>query len=128
MTYDQLMYLHLITVVPCVFIGGFLLFTSKGKNRHRTLGKIYMILMTITALVSLWMPAKVGGNIFGHFGWIHAFSFLTLYTVPTALIAIKKGKVKSHQRKMILLYVGAIVIAGGFTLVPGRYLHDVFFN
>jgi uncharacterized membrane protein len=43
-------------------------------------------------------------------------------------LAIKKGNVKVHKRKMILLYFGAIIIAGGFTFVPGRYLHEVFFG
>ncbi len=74
------------------------------------------------------MPAHVGARILDHFGWIHLFSFLTMYTVPTAYIAIKKGNVKAHKRKMILLYVGAILIAGGFTLMPGRYLHGVLFG
>ena len=29
---------------------------------------------------------------------------------------------------MILLYVGAIIIAGGFTFTPGRYLYHLFFE
>jgi uncharacterized membrane protein len=52
---------------------------------------------------------------------------LTIYTVPRAYLAIKNGDVKSHKRKMILLYFGAIVIAGGFTFFPGRYLYELFF-
>jgi uncharacterized membrane protein len=51
-----------------------------------------------------------------------------MWTVPTALIAIKKGNVKAHQRKIVNLYVSAILIAGAFTFVPGRYLHEVFFG
>ena len=86
-----------------------------------------MVLMLFTAVVTLFMPAQVGFTVFNHFGWIHGFSFLTLYTVPTAYLAIKKGDVKSHKRKMILLYFGALVLAGGFTFVPGRYLHELFF-
>ena len=86
-----------------------------------------MILMLVTAVITLFMPADVGPQLFNHFGWIHLFSFLTIYTVPTAYSAIKKGKVKVHQRKMILLYFGAIIIAGGFTLTPGRYLYGLFF-
>ncbi|GAK90906.1 membrane protein [Nonlabens ulvanivorans] len=84
--------------------------------------------MMITAIVSLFLPALVGPQFLNHFGWIHLFSFLTLYSIPTALIAIKQGKVRKHKIKMIMLYVGAIMIAGGFTLVPGRYLHGIFFG
>jgi uncharacterized membrane protein len=74
------------------------------------------------------MPAQIGPQMLNHFDWIHSFSILTLYTVPTAYIAVKKGNIKSHKRKMILLYFGAIIIAGGFTFVPGRYLYEVFFG
>tara|TARA_R100001369_G_scaffold92677_1_gene139076 strand:- start:443 stop:697 length:255 start_codon:yes stop_codon:yes gene_type:complete len=84
--------------------------------------------MLFTATVTLFMPAAVGGRILNHFGWIHLFSFLTFWTVPTAYFAIKKGNVKAHKRKMILLYFGALIIAGAFTLMPGRYLHEVFFG
>ena len=128
MTYETLMYAHLITVVPCIFLGAYGLMAKKGTRIHKRLGKIYMVLMLITAIITLFMPALVGGRFLNHFGWIHLFSFLTLWTVPTAYTAIKKGKVKAHQRKMILLYIGAIGIAGGFTLTPGRYLHTLFFG
>lgn len=127
MTYQTLMYLHLATVIPCFFIGTLLLLIKKGTGIHKNFGRVYMVLMLFTAFVTLFMPAAVGPQFLGHFGWIHLFSFLTLYTVPTAYTAIKKGNVRAHKRKMILLYFGAIIIAGGFTFVPGRYLHELFF-
>jgi uncharacterized membrane protein len=127
MSYDTLMFLHLYTIIPCVFIGGLLLLIKKGTLIHKRLGRIYMILMLFTAIVTLFMPSAIGVSLFNHFGWIHLFSVLTLWTVPTAYIAIKKGDIKSHKRKMVLLYFGAIVIAGVFTLTPGRYLHELFF-
>lgn len=74
------------------------------------------------------MPAQVGPQVLNHFGYLHLFSFLTLYTVPTANIAIKRKDVKSHKRKMIILYFGALLIAGGFTLFPGRYLNNLLFH
>jgi len=128
MKYIDLMYLHLATVVPCFIIGTILLLIKKGTTVHKSFGRIYMVLMMITAVVTLFMPAHVGPKFLNHFGWIHSFSFLTLYTVPTAYLAIKKGNVKSHKRKMILLYFGAIIIAGGFTFTPGRYLYQLFFG
>ena len=128
MKYIDLMHLHLVTVVPCFFIGGILLIIKKGTTIHKTLGRFYMILMLFTASVTLFMPAEVGPTIFNHFGFIHSFSFLTIYTVPTAYWAIKNGNIKAHKRKMILLYFGAIIIAGGFTFTPGRYLYTLFFG
>ncbi len=126
--YDFLMFTHLVTVVPCIFLGALLLYKIKGTSLHRFLGKIYMALMFFTAVVSLFLQAQVGPQFLQHFGYIHLFSLLTLWTVPTAIMAIKKGDIKAHKRKMWLLYVGAIIIAGGFTLAPGRYLHTLLFN
>ncbi len=127
MPYTQLMYLHLVTVIPCFIIGTGLLLIRKGTPIHKRMGRVYMVLMLFTALVTLFMPAQVGPQLLDHFGYIHGFSFLTIYTIPTAYWAIKKGEVKRHKRKMILLYFGAIILAGGFTFFPGRYLHELFF-
>lgn len=126
--YKILMYFHLATVLPCVAMGGVLFFMKKGTPVHKGIGKVYMILMIITGLITLFMPAQVGPSLFGHFGWIHSFSALTLYSAPRAYFAIRAGDVKAHQYSMIGLYMGGIVIAGAFTLAPGRYLHELLFN
>lgn len=128
MGYRSLMFIHLATIVPAFVLGTILLLIKKGTFFHQKTGQVYMILMLITAGVTLFMPAEVGPQLLNHFGWIHSFSFLTLYTVPTAYLAIRKGNITAHKRKMILLYVGAILIAEGFTFMPGRYLYQVFFG
>jgi uncharacterized membrane protein len=128
MSYNSLMYFHLVTVVPCMVMGAALFLMKKGTKIHKTIGKVYMILMMITGIITLFMPAKVGPQLFSHFGWIHSFSVLTLYSAPRAYFAIRAGNVKAHQYSMIGLYVGGILIAGSFTLVPGRFLHDLFFG
>jgi len=80
--------------------------------------------MLVTALVTLFMSARVGPTLLGHFGFIHLFSFLVFYFVPTAYLALRGGNIKKHRDSMIGLYVGGILIAGGFTFVPGRLLHS----
>ncbi len=128
MNYSSLMYFHLATVLLCFIIGTILLLLKKGTPLHKNAGRVYMVLMLITAIITLFMPAQVGPRFLNHFGYLHLLSILTIHTVPTAYFAIKKGDVKGHKRKMILLYFGGLVIAGGFTLMPGRYLHHVLFG
>ena len=128
MNFNYLMFAHLITVLPCVLIGALLLLIKKGTKLHKNMGKLYMILMLITAFITLFMKAQVGPKFLNHFGWIHLFSVLTFYSIPTAFFAARKGDIKTHKRKMILHYFGAIVIAGAFTFYSGRYLHSLFFN
>ena len=128
MSYTILMYLHLATILPAFVLGTLSFILKKGTVTHKIIGLIYMILLILTAFITLFMPSFIGPHLFNHFGWIHLFSFLTIYTVPTAYTAIKKGDVRRHKIKMIGLYVGAILIAGAFTFVPGRYMHTLFFT
>lgn len=128
MTYTQLAYLHLATVVPAFVIGAFQLLRRKGTPSHKLLGKIYMVLMLGTAFITLAMPAEVGPRFLGHFGFIHAFSFLALFNVPLAFIAARRGNIKAHRGAMIGLYVGGILIAGAFAFSPGRMLHEWLFG
>ena len=85
-------------------------------------------MMLATGLITLAMPAEVGPRFLGHFGFIHAFSFLTLFNVPAAYIAARRGHVRAHRANMIGLYVGGILIAGSFALAPGRLLHTWIFG
>lgn len=127
-TYNILMYTHLATVVPCIPLGAYLLVRVKGDAVHKALGKAYMGLMFFTAGITVFMPAFVGPIVFGHFGWIHLLSLLVLITVPRAILDAKAGRIKAHKRRMIMLYVGALLIAGAFTFWPGRYMHSLVFG
>lgn len=128
MTYLELAYLHLATIVPAFFIGTWMLFNRKGTPSHKALGKVYLVLMAITGVVTLFMPAAVGSRFLGHFGFIHLFSLLTLYSVPTAWFAARRGDVKAHKSSMIGLYVGGLLIAGSFAFGPGRLLNRWLFG
>lgn len=123
MPYLPLAYLHLGTVLPAFLLGTFLLIRRKGTPPHKLLGKVFMVLMLITAAATLFMPAQVGPRILGHFGFIHFFSLLVFYSVPTAIVAIRKKDVRTHRNNMIGLYIGGLVIAGGFALMPGRLIY-----
>jgi uncharacterized membrane protein len=127
MTYTQLAYAHLATIVPAFLIGTILLFMKKGTPLHKLLGRIYMPLMLVTAIITLFMPAFVGPRFGGHFGFIHLFALLVLYSVPTAYINARKGNIAKHRSAMIGLYVGGILIAGSFAFMPGRMLNQLLF-
>lgn len=128
MTYTQLAYLHLATVVPAFAIGAFQLFRRKGTPSHKLLGKIYMVLMLATGFITLAMPAEVGPRFLNHFGFIHIFSLLALVNVPIAYIAARRGNIRAHRGAMLGLYLGGILIAGAFAFSPGRMLHTWLFG
>lgn len=128
MTYAQLAYLHLGTVVPAFVIGAFQLLRRKGTSSHKLLGRLYMVLMLATGFITLAMPAQVGPQILNHFGFIHIFSLLALINVPTAYLAARRGNIRVHRFNMISLYVGGILLAGTFAFSPGRMLHEWLFG
>ncbi len=128
MSYTQIVYLHLGTVVPGFFLGTALMLRRKGSATHKGLGKVYMALMFATGLITLCMPAFVGPRLLDHLGFIHLLSLLTLFSVPAAILAARRRDIAAHRSHMIGLYVGGLLIAGSFAFMPGRMLHSWLFG
>ena len=127
MSYLHLAYLHLLTVLPAFVIGALILGTRKGTPRHRRLGRAFAGLMMITAAITLLMPSAVGPTLLGHFGFLHGLSLLVLWSVPAAIVAVRRGRVAAHRAGMVGVYAGGILVAGGFAFMPGRLLHAWLF-
>jgi uncharacterized membrane protein len=128
MTYTQLAYLHLATVLPAFVLGAFQLLSRKGTRSHKLLGRIFMLLMLATGLITLSMPAKVGPQFLTHFGFIHIFSFFAVFGVPLSYLAARRGFIQAHRFTMISLYAGGILVAGVFAFSPGRMLYERLFG
>ena len=128
MTYLQLTYAHLATVLPAFAIGTYLLMNRKGTKRHRQLGIAFIVLMLVTSVISLLMEARVGPQLFGHFGAIHSLSILTLISVPIGYYHARNHNVPWHRGFMIGVYSSALIVAGAFALAPGRLLHEFLFG
>ncbi len=114
---------HLATVIPAFFIGSWLIFVStKGARYHRLLGVAFLILMAITALTTLFIHAINPGRL----SFIHLFIPLTFFSIWRTMVSLRRGNIRGHRNSMLALYLGALVIAGGFTFTPGRLMHAVF--
>ncbi len=44
------------------------------------------------------------------------------------VLAARRGNIRRHGSAMASLFVGALVVAGAFTLLPGRIMHRVVFG
>lgn len=107
--------IHVLTALLAVLAGTVLMLLKKGTRLHRFLGRSWVALMAITALVSFGIQSR------GHFSWIHLLSVLTLVVLVMAIRAIRQGKVSAHLGYMRGAYIG-LMVAGAFTLLPGRML------
>lgn len=118
--------IHLATVIPAIPLGGYVLWRKKGDALHRALGKFWVLLMLITAIVSFWIGdpgTGIGGT---GLSFIHIFSVLVLVSVPLGLWALKAGDLDGHQKAMQGMYIG-LVVAGLFSFIPGRILGTLAF-
>ena len=121
--------LHVFTVVPAFILGTWLIFFSrKGTRYHRAIGYLYLSLMTVTSIAALFVRTIMPNGPFWGFSPIHLFVPLTLSGVVGALYYARRHNIKAHRRSMLGVYIGGILIAGSFTLVPGRIMHTVFFG
>ena len=111
-----------MTAAVAVLLGGFVLWARKGTTLHKTNGRIWVFLMAVTAMVSFEIRVLEDGQ----YSWIHLLSAWTLFSLLAGLWAARTGRIRTHKGFMIGTYVGAIV-AGVFTLMPGRYLASVLF-
>ena len=116
--------LHVFTVVPAFFLGTWLIFFSrKGAPRHRAIGYVYLVLMTVTAIAALFIHEIPAIDIVYGFGPIHIFSIVTLSGVVGALRGAWSHNVKMHRSSMLGVYIGGLLIAGTFAFLPGRIMH-----
>ena len=118
MSYTPVILIHLTTALAAVVVGAAMFLQKKGTPLHRLSGRLWIMLMAVTALVSFGIRAH------GHFSWIHLLSLLTLYVIGQALWSIRRRDIARHRRFVTGAYTG-LVIAGVFTLLPGRRLGDL---
>ena len=117
--------LHAFAAMAAFALGVVQLAAPKGTLPHRTLGWIWAGLMMAVAVSSLWIHQI---RLLGPWSPIHLLSILVLVTVPLGVWRAHRHQVADHRRIMILIFSGGLVIAGLFTLLPGRIMHAVAFG
>jgi len=116
---------HAFAAMTAFLLGVVQLAAPKGTLPHRTLGWIWVGLMVSVALSSFWIHQI---RLIGPWGPIHLLSIFTLVTLPLGVWMAHHHRVADHRRIMILIFSGALVIAGLFTLIRGRIMHTVVFG
>ena len=107
---------HLIAALAALALGALVLAQRKGTPLHKALGRLWVVLMLVTALSSFW----IRGN--GSFSWIHGLSVFTLFALAGAIWFARTGRIAHHRKTMLGVYTGGLVVAGLFTLLPQRLL------
>ena len=127
----QIIYIHAVLALLAVPLGLYILITKKGTNQHRILGRTWAIILVIVSLTAVFIQAINPGQ----YSLIHLLIPWTLGTLIYSVWNIKqfkKTKIEkykyAHMYSMLGLYVGALLFAGVFTLMPGRFFHEIIFG
>jgi uncharacterized membrane protein len=114
-------YIHLLAVIPSLILGAINLSLKKGTLIHKRIGKVWAVLMLITAISSLFiMPT-------GSFTWLHIFSILVIVCIPVGVFSIRKGNIRRHTDCMLGAYIGTVISAYFAVMSPGRFLYGVLY-
>ncbi|MGO9699757.1 MAG: DUF2306 domain-containing protein [Xanthobacteraceae bacterium] len=117
--------LHAFAAMAAFALGIVQLSAPKGTIPHRTIGWVWVVLMLEVAASAFWIHQI---RLWGPWSPIHLLAIFVLIMVPLAVLHARRRRVAHHRWAMIGIFFGALVIAGLFTLVPGRIMHAVVFG
>lgn len=116
--------IHIAAVILAFAVGTWMMLRPKGTPPHRMLGRAFVVLMLTAAASSFW----IRGNPDGSLSWLHLLAAYVMIAAPAGLLLAQFGRTRGHVMTMVGLYIGALWIAGAFTLLPGRLLHQAVFG
>jgi uncharacterized membrane protein len=117
--------LHAFAAMTAFVLGAVQLAAPKGTLPHRTLGWIWVVLLLVISASSFLIH---GIRMWGPWSPIHLLSVFTPIMLVVGVLAGRGHRVRAHRITMISIYAGALLLAGLFTLVPGRLMHGVLFG
>lgn len=123
--------IHWIAALVTMLLGIAIFIRKKGDATHRMTGRLYVAAMVVTAISAFFIrniTDQQPTSLLKGFSFIHLLIPYTLISLVMAIRAIRQGRVNDHKKGMIMTFIGAIIIAGSFTFLPGRHMHTFFFG
>ncbi len=113
---------HAIAALFALLVGPFALWRKRRDVLHKGLGYTWVATMTTTAVSSFLISSAFSPI---GIGPIHLLSIFSLWGLIAAMRAIYARDVWAHSRIMKAIYVRGLVLAGSFTLLPGRMMQEI---
>lgn len=112
--------IHVAVVLPTIPLGGWLLLAQKGTALHKRLGKVWLVLMLLTATSAIFIQTS------GSFSWIHLFVPLTFHAAWKVMATARAGDIRAHKNHLVRTYLLALMIPGiAAFLIPGRMMNTM---
>jgi uncharacterized membrane protein len=117
-------WVHLATISGALVLTPIMLLRRRGDRLHRILGRLWIVLMLSTALISFGIRGLDNGGL----SPIHLLSAFVIIQAPLAGWYAHKHDIRSHRRAVRGIVGGALLIAGAFTFPFGRLLGHWLFG
>lgn len=131
MQLTPLIAIHMAAAIGAVVTGPVALWARKGRAQHprlhRAFGYAWVTLMLITAVSAIFIRDFNLPNLAGYTP-IHLLVPVVFITLFGAFYFLARGNVAGHRKAMQILYVSACLVAGGFSLLPQRYLGQLVWS
>jgi uncharacterized membrane protein len=111
-------WIHIATIFTALSLTPVMLLRHRGDALHRVLGWTWSGALFITAADTFLVRTLYPGSL----SYIHLLSAWTLLQVPLLVIAARQHNIKRHRAAVKGMITGALLIAGIFTLLPGRLI------
>jgi uncharacterized membrane protein len=125
MQLTPLIAIHMAAALAAVVTGPVALWARRGRQPrprlHRAFGYAWVTFMVVTAVSAIFIRDFSLPNIAGYTP-IHLLVPITLVSLFGAFWKLAHGNIAGHRTVMRSLYFAACIVAGGFTLLPQRYL------
>ena len=122
---DGAIRLHAFAAMAAFVLGVVQFSAPKGTIPHRTIGWVWVVLMLAVSVSAFWIHTI---RLWGPWSPIHLLAIFTLVMLPVAVLHARRHRIQQHRIAMLSLFFGALVIAGLFTLFPGRIMSTVVFG
>lgn len=131
MQFNPIIAVHMSAAIAATLIGPVALWARRSHTQHpllhRAFGYAWITLMVATAISALFIRDFRLPNLAGYTP-IHLLIPVTGFWLVMSFWHLARHNIAGHRRAMQRLYIGACMVAGGFTLLPGRLLGDLLLH
>lgn len=115
--------IHAISAIAALTLGLFQLLGPRLPALHRLLGRGWAALMLATATSAIFITGRDG-----RYSATHLLVPVVFVMLWQGVLAARRHQLLRHRLIITSLFIGALVVAGGFALSPGRLMHAVVFG
>lgn len=117
--------LHVGAALLAILIGPIALYRPQRDRVHKTIGYVWFLAMACVAVSAFFIHSF---PVVGPFSPLHLFAILTLWSLWSALVHVRAGRIAAHRATLRSLYWHGLTIAGLFTFLPGRVTNRMLFD